>query len=503
MFFDTPIAAVFMRAGDSPLFRSGVGLDDQASLEIQGICSRVMDDNAPLILRDLSDQYKLPSFFKHRTFSGLRFCVCLPIGVLCGRPIAAISIGDIEAKPEFSEADIANLGAFSAIAADIIMCQLVDKYRHASASEVTVVAHDIRTPMNGVIGMAELLLVSKDLCEKQRRRAETIKRSGVALLSMIDPIFDIARAELKRTVNPSISLNLRDFVVDSFERAQSKFTYRKQALSLACDLPLDLGALVDEDALQRLLSHFFEGVIALGVGAPVRVEAACETAASKVMVTLSGIDVKLKEEKLNRLIALLSYESDAAAGNLGSLGLKLLACSWLARAMDGELVACRLAPDRTHLKLEICLPPAPLAGGLMKAPSSENGDDNAGEENNRSINVLVAEDDPDMASLIKEFLEDVGHRVTVAPSGAEVMKALDEEAVDIVLMDGRLLDMSGLEVAGNIRALSDVRANLPIIALTGDVMNGDRERYLSAGMNDYLAKPVEYEAIIKMINQYK
>ena len=502
-FFDTPIAAIFIRVADRLFLKASVGLDEQTLLESGRICTSVIDDRAPLIMRGMGDPEELAALSKLGRFSSLHFCACLPLEISHGWPLAAFCIGDVKEKAEFSKADIANLDAFSAIAADLLKFQIAEQDRQAIAAEVAGLGHDIRTPMNGIVGMAELLLTSDDLSEKQRRRAETVKRSGATLLSMIEPLFDIARvAREGATISPS-PVNLHDFVLNEFKRMQNKITCQEHSLSLACDFPIDSHVFVNSIQLPRLLSHFTEGAIDLSPDQPVAFEAACRADTKGVTFILSALITKLEENRRHHLVALLSCEGAAVAGSLGCLGLKLLACRQLARVMRGGIVASPLDQDHIALKLNICLQPAPLAGGLTQDSFQDSCDSLELEENSCGIDVLVAEDDPDMAALIQEFLEDAGHHVTVAPSGEAVMEILDQKIIDLVLMDGQLLDMSGLEAAGKIRALPDGRATLPIIALTGAVMAGDRERYLSAGMNDYLAKPVACDTLVEMIGRYQ
>lgn len=500
--FDVPLAAIFIRTGDRLQLKAGIGLNDKTTSELQQICSGVISDNAPLILKDMNDQEAIHALSGFGSFSSIGFCACLPLHAPSGQPMAALGIGDVKAWPGFSEDDVANLRAFSAIAADLLKSRMAEQDRQASASELVALGHDIRTPMNGVIGMAELLMVSEDLSEKQHRRAEMIKRSGATLLSMIEPIFDIAKVESEEPTLTPTAVNLQDLLNSEFQRFQAKFAFDAPGPNIEYNLSGNPQVLVDAPKIKRLLSHFFEGTVALSPDTPVKFKAAYETFAGEVHFTLSATEMKLEQARLNWLETLLSYNDDTMAGDLGGLGLKLMACRRIAGMMGGDIIACRLDRDRMLVKVDVRLEQAPLAGTRVEGPSSEARDNKAIEINKCGIDILVAEDDHDLALLTREFLEDAGHRVTVAPSGAAVMKALDEKVVDIIFMDGQLLDMTGLEAAGHIRALPDRRSMLPIIALTGDVMAGDRERYLSAGMNDYLAKPVDCDSLIEMVNQH-
>ncbi|MGI9434813.1 MAG: response regulator, partial [Geminicoccaceae bacterium] len=107
--------------------------------------------------------------------------------------------------------------------------------------------------------------------------------------------------------------------------------------------------------------------------------------------------------------------------------------------------------------------------------------------------------DKDMALLIEDFLLEADHRVTIAADGAAALDALTAGRFDLVLMDGRLSDMSGIEVTARIRRLAGDGAGIPIVALTGEALDGDRERYLAAGMDGYITKPIDYDRLISTI----
>jgi CheY-like chemotaxis protein/signal transduction histidine kinase len=501
-FFDIPIAAIFVRKGDRLLLKASSGLQAQTSSELERICSSAINDNAPIILNDMGTLQASPALANLGVFSSLRFCACFPLETPHGHPVAAISIGDVDARIEFSEENLGALEAFSAIAADLLTSQLAEQDRRASASAIAALCHDVRTPINGVLGMAELLLASKDLGEKPHRRAETIKRSGATLLSMIEPIFDVAKCESDESRLVLTPVNLKDLVVKELRRTQDNVPCEMHSLELTCNFADDLNVSADAAKLKKLLSYFFDAAAILSDEGPAKIEVAYQTSASNVHVTIGIAELKLEEERLSSLTALLSHEGQTSPVGLGALTLKLLVSRQLARAMRGDITASHSDRNLMSLRLEVTLQWAPSVEGPLVDASSDSYDGKTTQGNDQGIDVLVAEDDPDMAFLIKECLEEDGHRATVAPSGKAVMTILDQKNIDIVLMDGRLADMSGLEVAGKIRALPDGRSTLPIIALTGDVMEGDRERYLASGMNDYLAKPVDYNSLVEMIDQY-
>ncbi|MEL6964819.1 MAG: response regulator [Pseudomonadota bacterium] len=501
-FFHLPLAAIFIRSEHRLLLNIGNDADGSISSEILKVCSVSIDDCAFLVAGDLNHQDEACLHPDLGTFSHLRFCASSPLEAPNGQPIGALCIADVEAKSDFSETDIEQLQSFSAVATDLLVSRMAERNRRASASALAALGHDIRSPMNVVIGMAVLLIASKDLGDKHRQRAQMIKRSGATLLSMIEPVFDIAKIDAEEPSLASQDIDLETFVVREFQACQSKLINKQSDLQLTCDLPNNVDVLVDSVTFKRLLALFFTGSAALNTDETIKYSAVAKTAANKVNVTLSARDIMVEEDQLTCLESLLSTDEDPTVSTLGALGLKFLACRHLAEIMGGSVVVCRLDSCSTRLDIHVHLHLVPSAAATIDASPGESFASDEDTIDVGDLDVLVAEDDPDMALLIEDFLGDAGHRVTIAPSGADVMKILDEKTVDIILMDGQLSDVSGLDVAKSIRNLPDGRAMLPIIALTGDVLAGDRERYMSSGMNDYLPKPVESEQLIDMINHH-
>jgi CheY-like chemotaxis protein len=135
---------------------------------------------------------------------------------------------------------------------------------------------------------------------------------------------------------------------------------------------------------------------------------------------------------------------------------------------------------------------------VLRRPRSEASASSSSAE---SARILVAEDEPTNAFLIQEVLEDAGYDVTVVNDGGSALSRLEQQPFDVILMDGRMPDMSGIEVTQQIRQLPDARARVPIIALTADAMAGDRERFISAGMDDYITKPINHDLLFQAIER--
>jgi CheY-like chemotaxis protein len=210
--------------------------------------------------------------------------------------------------------------------------------------------------------------------------------------------------------------------------------------------------------------------------------------------------VGIGPDAIDRVFAPFEQADSLTWSKFGGTGLGLAICKKLALMMGGDVVVESAPGEGSVFWLQVDLEsqdaveasepePASAPVSIPEVSSSACRD------------ILVAEDDPDMAVLIEDLLTDAGYRATVVPDGASVLNALGERRFDVVLMDGRMPDMSGFETTDRIRRFADDRAQIPIVALTAEAMAGDRERFLAAGMDDYVSKPIDYDTLIKTIER--
>ena len=298
--------------------------------------------------------------------------------------------------------------------------------------------------------------------------------------------------------------DLRELIQD----IHALFGPKAQGKALWFDLLDRLGEnhLVVGDALRirQILSNFLGNAIKFTEQGGLSLLAVVEPGpanSAKARFEIKDTGVGIEQTALDRVFAPFEQADRLTWSKFGGTGLGLAICKKLARLMGGD-VGVESVPGRgSTFWLEINLdlqcakvPSLETAGSSPVAVKSSPVPPS-------SCNVLVAEDDPDMAMLMDDMLKEAGHKVTIANDGAGVLKALEDRAFDVILMDGRMPDMSGFETTDHIRRLPDERANIPIIALTAEAMTGDRERFLSAGMDDYVSKPVSYDLLLRAIDR--
>lgn len=373
-----------------------------------------------------------------------------------------------------------------------------EKANNAKSDFLAMMSHELRTPMNGVLGMLQLLETTA-MTEEQIEYAALASESTEHLLKVINDILDFSRIERSELELEHIAFNLADLITSCAQSFQHSAVQR--GLDLQLQIPEDMRALQvqgDPTRIRQILVNLVGNALKFTERGRVTIEPQWQSLDHELLwftCTVRDSGIGIPAESLELMFNAFQQADSTISRRYGGTGLGLPIARTLAERMGGTLRAQSEEGVGSVFTLEI-----PLALYKQSLPVLTPRV-HTGNGHGEGRNVLLVEDNPVNRTVIEAMLRSLGFTVSVVTDGAQAVRSAESLIFEAILMDCRLPVIDGYEATRQIRQLPGC-ADVPIIALTANALQGDREACLSAGMNDYLAKPFKRTDLQQILQRW-
>ena len=359
------------------------------------------------------------------------------------------------------------------------------------------VSHEVRTPMNGVLGLSALLL-DTELDEKQEKMITAIRESADALVGIVDEILDFSRLQRGQIELVSAPFDLRVLIDGVVALMQPRAEAKGLLLESETTGVTSQRFMGDSGRIRQVLLNLVNNAIKFTDSGSVhiRTEVVHRSEKARIRISVRDTGVGIPGDSLEGIFTRYQRSNPGSNRSAAGNGLGLAISKQLVDLMDGELGVSSTLDEGTCFWAEIDLGLGPET--TLRVVNSEGGSQVLIRE---GALVLVAEDDPTSRMVTEALLKKLSCVVDIATDGREALHKAKAKEYDIVFMDCHMPLIDGFQATARLRRSAD-KAELPIVALTASVAEEDRLRCLDAGMNDVVCKPVRTSMLAKALERW-
>jgi len=352
-------------------------------------------------------------------------------------------------------------------------------------------SHEIRTPMNIIFGLCEILH-DEEKSVKKREQLQIVLESSDMLNHLINNILDISKAELSTLELEMEPFSLPDVLRRIKNQFQSEIERKQLAFNICCEGFQQDYFMGDALRLQQILTNLVANAIKFTDTGHITLCVIGHKLDDKYQLNFSVEDsgIGFSQNQAHLLLERFHQASSSTTRLYGGTGLGLSICTSILHVMGSKLQAYGEVGKGARFEFSIELESSSNPNEITSPDSQLN-----------HAHILVVDDIAANLIVVRNMLERTNICVTTVQHGYQAIELIQDEFFDAVLMDIQMPDMNGYEVTQEIRKILNAE-QLPIIALTANAMNYDKERCLAAGMNDYISKPIQYKTALQVLSKY-